>query len=166
MVMRGLRRRAVKRCVSNRRPVKASARCCRIVLSSAIPLTAPKHQPYRSTPTCAAPNITVARSRTMLTNQTFDILRALRLAGMAQAYADQLANPAAQSLPFDDRFGLLADAERAQREHRRVNNLLKRAKLKVSAACVEDIDHALHRGLDKRTMLDLASCQWVERCQH
>lgn len=102
----------------------------------------------------------------MLTNQINEILRTLRLPGMAQAYLDQLANPAAQGLPFDDRFGLLIDAERAYRENRRMKNLLKRAKLKVSAACIEDIDYAQHRGLDKRTMLDLANCQWIERCQH
>lgn len=102
----------------------------------------------------------------MLTNQTNDILRALRLTGMAQAYQDQLANPTAQSLSFDDRLGLLVDAERSQREHRRLNRLLKRAKLKAPTACAEDIDFASHRGLDKRMVLDLLTCQWIERCQH
>ena len=102
----------------------------------------------------------------MLTNQTVEILRAMHLMGMVQAYLDQLVNPAAQSLPFDDRFGLLVDAERTSRENRRVKNLLKRAKLKVSTACIEDIDYAQHRGLDKRMMLDLANCQWILRSQH
>ena len=61
----------------------------------------------------------------MLSNPTQDILRQLRLAGMAQAYEDQQGNPAAQSLTFDERFGLLVDAENAQRENRRLGRLLK-----------------------------------------
>jgi DNA replication protein DnaC len=102
----------------------------------------------------------------MLNNQTIEILRALKLMGMASTYSDQLASPAAQSLVFDDRFGLLVDAERAHRDNSRVKRLLKRAKLKMSVACVEDIDFAQHRGLDKRMVLDLANCQWIARGQH
>jgi len=102
----------------------------------------------------------------MLSNPTQDILRQLRLAGMAQAYEDQQGNPAAQSLTFDERFGLLVDAENAQRENRRLGRLLKGAKLKATTACGEDIDFSSRRHLDKRQILDLLTCQWVERGQH
>ncbi|MDN5850839.1 MAG: IS21-like element helper ATPase IstB [Nitrococcus sp.] len=102
----------------------------------------------------------------MLSNPTQDILRQLRLAGMAQAYEDQQGNPAAQSLTFDERFGLLVDAENAQRENRRLGRLLKEAKLKATTACGEDIDFSSRRHLDKRQILDLLTCQWVERGQH
>lgn len=102
----------------------------------------------------------------MLTNQTNEILRAMHLTGMGLAYADQLGNPTAQTLPFDDRFGLIVDAERAYRENRRIKRLLKRAKLKVPTACVEDIDYAARRGIDKAMVLELAACQWIERSQH
>ena len=102
----------------------------------------------------------------MLSNPTQDILRQLRLAGMAQAYEDQQGNPPAQSLTFDERFGLLVDAENAQRENRRLGRLLKGAKLKATTACGEDIDFSSRRHLDKRQILDLLTCQWVERGQH
>lgn len=102
----------------------------------------------------------------MLVNQTIQILRGMRLAGMAETYSDQLSNPTAQALTFDERFGLLADAERAQRENRRVGRLLKGARLKAPNACGEDIDFAVHRGLDKRQVLDFLTCQWIERNQH
>jgi len=85
---------------------------------------------------------------------------------MAQAYEDQQGNPAAQSLTFDERFGLLVDAENAQRENRRLGRLLKGAKLKATTACGEDIDFSSRRHLDKRQILDLLTCQWVERGQH
>jgi DNA replication protein DnaC len=102
----------------------------------------------------------------MLNNPTQQILRELRLAGMAQAYEDQQGNPAAQSLTFDERFGLLVDAENAQRENRRLGRLLKEAKLKMTTACGEDIDFSTRRHLDKRQILDLLTCQWIERGQH
>lgn len=102
----------------------------------------------------------------MLVNQTHQSLQTLRLPGMAQAYQDQLNNPAVQSMGFDDRLGLLVDAELAQRENRRVSRLLKAARLKIPNACPEDIDFSARRGLDKRQVMDLLTCQWIPRGQH
>lgn len=102
----------------------------------------------------------------MLTNQTRQALLTLRLPGMAQAYEDQLNNPTVQGLGFDDRLGLIVDAEVAQRENRRVCRLLKTAKLKTPNACQEDIDFAAKRGIDKRQVMDLLTCQWLQRGQH
>lgn len=102
----------------------------------------------------------------MLTNQTRQALAALRMPGMAQAYEDQLNNPNVQAMSFDDRLGLLVDAELAQRENRRVTRLLKAAKLKVPSASPEDIDFSARRGIDKRQIMDLLTCQWILRGQH
>ncbi len=102
----------------------------------------------------------------MLTNQTRQSLLTLRMPGMAQAYEDQLNNATVQSLGFDDRLGLMVDAEMAQRENRRVGRLLKIAKLKAANACPEDIDFSAKRGIDKRQVMDLLGCQWIERGQH
>lgn len=102
----------------------------------------------------------------MLVNQTRQALNALRLPGMAQAYEAQLASPNLLSMGFDDRFGLIVDAEVTQRENRRINRLLKAAKLKFPSACPEDIDFSSMRGIDKRQVMDLLNCQWVQRGQH
>ncbi len=102
----------------------------------------------------------------MLTNQTRQALLTLRMPGMAQAYEDQLNNPNVQSMGFDDRLGLLVDAELAQRENRRVTRLLKAAKLKAPSACPEDIDFTAKRGIDKRQVMDLLTCQWIQRGQN
>lgn len=102
----------------------------------------------------------------MLSSQTRQALASLRMPGMAQAYEDQLNNPTVQSLGFDDRLGLLVDAELAQRENRRVGRLVKSARLKAPSACCEDIDFSARRGIDKRQVLDLLACQWIERGQH
>lgn len=102
----------------------------------------------------------------MLRNPTRQGLLALRMPGMAQAYDDQLSNPVTHSLSFDDRLGLLVDAEIAQRESRRIEKLLKTAKLKAANACPEDIDFSSRRGIDKPQILDLLTCQWIQRGQH
>ena len=47
-----------------------------------------------------------------------------------------------------------------------VSRLLKQAKLKCANACGEDIDFNPKRGLDKRQVMDLLSCNWIQRSQH
>ena len=85
----------------------------------------------------------------MLSEHTLNQLRALRLDGMVRAIEDQASSTAAQELPFDDRLTMLVQSEVAWRDDRRVARLLKAAKLKVSAACIEDINWRTSRGLDR-----------------
>ena len=54
----------------------------------------------------------------MLTEPTLDRLRALRLGAMADAYRTQLQDPAIGTLSFDERVGLLVDAEHLSRDNR------------------------------------------------
>ena len=101
----------------------------------------------------------------MLNQHTLEKLRALRLTGMSEAFEQQLAQPAAQDLAFEERFGLLVDQEVLYRDNRRLARLLKTAKLRLNA-CVEDIDYRHPRGLDRSSIASLASCQWVQRHQN
>lgn len=102
----------------------------------------------------------------MLMEQTLQTLNALRLPGMAAAFAEQQASAAHASLSFDERFALLVDRERIYRENRRVRRLLREARLKSSQACVEDIRYGGGRVLDKALMAQLSSCQWVRQHQN
>lgn len=97
----------------------------------------------------------------MLTEQTVTRLRALRLDGMARAFEEQLTQPTASSLAFEERFGLLVDRELAWRDTRRLERLLKQAKLKYPDACIEDVDTRSARGLDARQMTSLAGADWI-----
>ena len=101
----------------------------------------------------------------MLNQHTLEKLRALRLTGMCQAFEQQLAQPAAQELAFEERFGLLIDHEILYRDNRRLARLLKSAKLRLNA-CVEDIDYRHPRGIDRSFMSSLTSCQWIQRHQN
>jgi DNA replication protein DnaC len=101
----------------------------------------------------------------MLTHQTVTHLRSLRLDGMARAFEEQLTQPAASGLAFEERFGLLVDREFAWRDMRRLERLLKQAKLKYADACVENVDHRSARGLDARQLASLAGVDWIRAGQ-
>jgi DNA replication protein DnaC len=102
----------------------------------------------------------------MLTEPTIEKLKALRLDAMAAAWLEQQSSSAANGLSFDERLGLLVDAEWVARENKRLTNLLRDAKLKQAAACVEDIDFTAKRELDKAQIRQLASCRWVQEHQN
>lgn len=97
----------------------------------------------------------------MLNEPTMDKLLALRLATMASAWAEQQKDPKAGALDFDERFGLLVDAEYLARDNRKVTRLLKAAKLRLSSASMEDVKVSSKKGLDRATCNQLASCRWI-----
>ena len=60
----------------------------------------------------------------MLTGQTMEQLKTMRLDALAAAWAEQQKNPEVAGLSFDERLGLLVDAEHLFRENRRLRLLL------------------------------------------
>jgi DNA replication protein DnaC len=102
----------------------------------------------------------------MLTEPTIEKLKAMRLDAMAAAWSEQNGKPDVNHLAFDERFGLLVDAEWLHRENKRLTTALRDAKLRIGAACVEDIDYAAKREIDKAQIRQLASCRWVAEHQN
>lgn len=102
----------------------------------------------------------------MLNEHTLDQLRSLRLDGMVRAIEEQATSTAASALGFDERLTLLVQRELAWRDDRRVQRLLKAARLKVSAACVEDINWRASRALDRSLVAALAEGDWLRRGQN
>ncbi len=102
----------------------------------------------------------------MLTEPTMEKLRAMRLETLGAAWAEQQKSPEVQKLSFDERLGLLIDAEWLHRENKRLGRALKEAKLRIGSACVEDIDYPPRRELDKATIRQLATCRWVAEHQN
>lgn len=101
----------------------------------------------------------------MLTQQTADKLRSMRLNGMAEAFLNQLKTPANVSLSFEERLGLLVDYEWTHRQNRRLDRLLKNASFRLQA-CMEDIDFHHPRGLDRAVVESLSTCQWILASQN
>ena len=97
----------------------------------------------------------------MLTEPTLEKLKALRLDALAAAWLAQQQDPALAAVPFDERLGLLVEAEWLARENRRLATALREAKLRLNQACVEDIDYAARRELDRPLVRQLATCRWV-----
>lgn len=97
----------------------------------------------------------------MLSEPTLEKLRGMRLTAMADAFLAQQKSPDMTGLDFDERFGLLVDAEYMQRENRSLARRLREAKLRLSSACIEDFDAAATRGVEKSVVRKLAQCRWI-----
>jgi len=101
----------------------------------------------------------------MLTHPILDQLKELKLTGMVKALSEQLNMPDIESMDFMTRLGLMVDREITERANRRLTTRLKKAKLRQQA-CFEDIDFRTPRGLDKKLMLSLASCDWIKKANN
>jgi len=97
----------------------------------------------------------------LLNEHTLEQLRTLRLDGMVHALQDPPSASAATSLPFEQRLALLVQREVDWRDAKRLTRLLKLARLKVSGACIEDIDWRASRGLDRALITMLAGGDWL-----
>ena len=97
----------------------------------------------------------------MLNEQTLNQLRALRLDGMVAALSDAATHITASELPFEQRLALLVQREVDWRDSKRLERLLKAARLKVSSACLEDIDWRASRGLSREVITSLAGGDWL-----
>ena len=83
---------------------------------------------------------------------------------MIQALESQMQTPDIQELPFDDRFGMIVDAELNSRNNKSLQNRLHVAQLRQSA-CIEDLDFRTARGLDRSVIASLATSTWIGRHQ-
>lgn len=101
----------------------------------------------------------------MLTQTTLNQLRTLKLDGMARALEEQRILPACDDLGFEDRLGMLVDREQSWRDSRRLDRLLRQAKLKHADACLEDVHTGPGRGLEKRQVASLAGGDWIRQGQ-
>ncbi len=102
----------------------------------------------------------------MLNEPTLQKLKALRFDAFAAAWTEQQSSAEMQSLSFDERLGLLVDAEWLARENKRLTRSLKEAKLRLSHACIEDIKYSPRRDIDKAQIRQLATCVWVQQHQN
>lgn len=97
----------------------------------------------------------------MLQEPTLQKLHALRLGALADAWQSQQRDAKAGSLSFDERFAMLVDAEYLARDNRKLARLLKDADLRIPSACLEDVETAGSRGVDRATLRQLALAGWV-----
>ncbi len=85
---------------------------------------------------------------------------------MLEAFEDQQRTIKVNELSFDERLGLLVDAEYSYRENKRLTRYQKAAKFRYPGACLEDLSYSPRRKLDKAVILQLAICRWIREHQN
>ena len=91
----------------------------------------------------------------MLTESTITKLREMRLSVMANALKDQLADPQFLCMAFEDRIGLIVDAEWNARKSNHLQKLIRQATFSDPVACLENIEYLPDRNLKQEELLRL-----------
>jgi DNA replication protein DnaC len=98
---------------------------------------------------------------TMLNSETMEKLRGMKLRGMTEALRNQEGDSAASDLSFEERFGVLVDAEYLKRRNALLQRLVSGAAFKMPSACIEGIEYDTDRHLDKDLLYRLSTCAYV-----
>ena len=96
----------------------------------------------------------------MLNNQTIEKLRDMKLKTMAQMLSQP--DPSYLELSFEERLGLMVEKEWMAKKNSKIKRLLRNANLGLNA-CIEDIDYSSNRTINKQSILELASCDFIEK---
>jgi len=96
----------------------------------------------------------------MLNNQTIEKLRDMKLKTMAQMLSQP--DPSYLELSFEERLGLMVEKEWIAKKNSKIKRLLRNANLGLNA-CIEDIDYYSNRTINKQSILELASCDFIEK---
>jgi DNA replication protein DnaC len=102
----------------------------------------------------------------MTDEETLQKLMNLRLATMAKAFRDLLAQAPGNQMSFSEQVALMVDREWTDRENRRLSRLMRAARLSVSDASLENVWCDPARGLDKAVIRDLATGKWIQNKQN
>jgi DNA replication protein DnaC len=96
----------------------------------------------------------------MLTQESIEKMNAMKLFGMVAAFDNQLSSNEYEELSFEERVGILVDAEWTDRERRKLARRLKAAKLRYPAS-LENVNFQAPRGLNRQQILTLGNSRWI-----
>lgn len=96
----------------------------------------------------------------MLRQQTIEKMNAMKLYGLCESFEKQLNSSEYAELDYEERVGLMVDAEWTTREQRKLSRRLRGAKLRYPAS-LEDVNFRAPRGLNRQQVLSLGQCGWV-----
>ena len=83
-------------------------------------------------------------------SNTVELLKAMKFSGMANELTRQMEDSRTyEVLGFEERLGLLVDAEWGRRQINKLNRNIKAARLSISSATMEGIEYHSDRKLDK-----------------
>jgi DNA replication protein DnaC len=96
---------------------------------------------------------------------TLNQLRDLKLYTMAEKFREQQEKQDMASLSFEERMGLLVEAEWLSRQSRRINRLVAQANFRFQAA-IEDIDFSGRQGMAKPDVMRLSIGGYLNKAQN
>jgi DNA replication protein DnaC len=94
--------------------------------------------------------------------ETVRKLNEMKLFAMADKLREFTHNNQSGQLDSTEQFVVMVDAEYDRRKNNRIKRLLRNAKIKLTMACIEDIDYAPARNLKKDALMDLLLCDFIE----
>lgn len=98
---------------------------------------------------------------------TIEQLRSMKFSSMAKEFESQLSNPETYAqMGFEDRFGLLVDAEWNRRQANKLARKIHDAHLDIPSATIDTIEYHPDRKLDKAEITRYATCQYIDEEHH
>jgi len=103
----------------------------------------------------------------MINQSTIETMKEMRLGTMAATFDDQLKNPDLfKSLSFEERLGILVDAEWTKRQSNKLDRYIINARFAEPQASIEAIDYHPDRKLEKAEMIRLSMCKFIDEKHH
>jgi len=103
----------------------------------------------------------------MINQSTIETLKTMKLSVMASTFEEQLKDQETYgSLSFEERLGLMVDAEWNKRQTNKLARYIKNANFAAPHASIEDIEYHTDRKLDRTEMLRLSTCQYIDQQHH
>ena len=94
--------------------------------------------------------------------ETLRKLNDMKLFAMADKMREFTHNNQSGHLDSTEQLACMVDAEYDRRKNNRIKRLLGNAKIKLTMACVEDIDYSPARNLKKDALTDILRCDFIE----
>lgn len=93
---------------------------------------------------------------------TLTMMKEMKMGNLALKLKDMLDDPNFGLRKADDAISELFESEYNRRHAKKMEKLLKQAKLKYPAACLDDSINDPSRKLDSKTIRSLSSCDWIK----
>ena len=103
----------------------------------------------------------------MINQSTIDTMRDMRLGAMAAEFEAQLKDKERYGgFSFEERLGMLVDAEWNRRQRNKITRYTRNANLAEPQAMVESIEYYPDRKLNKEEMIRLSTCKYIDDHHH
>lgn len=94
--------------------------------------------------------------------QTKEGLLKLKLPAFTDVFAEIIASTT-HKLTIEEALTMMVDRELLQRKNKRIERLLKAAKLRYPHACLSSVDYSDHKRFNADQMRGLTHCEWITK---